>query len=102
MSNSKNKAKHKCSRCGIAYALREKHFCPAKNSRCHKCHKIGHWRPMCKMREKSLHQVDHNKTSDCGSDYSEASGSTSSQLDTISIEASRGKMTGQMASATIL
>ena len=42
---TKNDAQEKCQKCG-----REKHsndVCPARNSTCHTCDKIGHWTEMC-------------------------------------------------------
>ena len=36
-----------CTRCGQAPS-HEKKFCPAKDSVCHKCHKKGHYKALCR------------------------------------------------------
>ena len=44
-----------CEYCSYDFHPREK--CPAKHAKCHKCHRIGHFRTVCRSKQKSVHEV---------------------------------------------
>ena len=45
-SNNQYQSDRQCSSCG-GRPHRDRRNCPALNSTCHRCNKVGHWKPMC-------------------------------------------------------
>lgn len=54
--NKKNQSKQSATRCErCSGPLHPKQACPARNSKCHNCGKVGHWSRAC--RSKKLHEI---------------------------------------------
>ena len=52
-TNQSKQSATKCERC--SGPLHQKQACPARNSKCHSCGKVGHWTRAC--RSKELHEI---------------------------------------------
>lgn len=46
----------KCGRCG--YGPHKNSSCPAKNTVCKKCGKIGHWEKVCRSKESNIQEIE--------------------------------------------
>ena len=58
-SNDKSKT---CSRCGKpSHPVKE---CPAKDAKCGKCRKVGHWQKFCRTRMTSLKEIHEDSSED--------------------------------------